>query len=154
MIQRIQTVYLLIAALLVGLLFFVPFAEIVNGKGEIYRFDASGFFLMGTQSHEFIIGGLPVIALCVISTLFIVVTIFQYNNRAHQVTFSKLNIFMLLVLCGIIYYNVWRCLNLITGNHSLKIYLAFPLIALILIYLAIKAIRKDQELLKSIDRIR
>lgn len=154
MIQRIQTVYFLIAALLVGSLFFIPFAEIVNAKGEIYRLDASGFYMEGSQSHELIIGGLPVVFLCIISALFILVTIFQFNKRPRQITFSKLNIFILLVLCGIIYYNVSRCLNLITGSHSLKIYLAFPLIAMVFIYLAIKAIRKDQELLKSIDRIR
>lgn len=154
MIQRIQTIYFLIAALLVGSLFFVPFAEIINAKGEIYRFDASGFYMEGSQGHEMIIGGLPVVFLCIISALFILVTIFQFNKRPRQIKFSKLNIFILLILCGLVYCNLWRGIYLITGSHSLKIYLAFPLIAIVLIYLAIKAIRKDQELLKSIDRIR
>lgn len=154
MIQRIQTIYLFIAALLSGSLLFAPFAEIVNGKGELYRFDAKGFYLTASQSPELIIGGLPVVVICIISVLFILVTIFQYNKRSRQILFSKINMLILLVLAGFIYFNVWRSVQLITGPYSLKIYLAFPVIAIVLIYMAIKGINKDEKLLRSIDRIR
>jgi hypothetical protein len=154
MIQRIQTIYLLIAALLIGSLFFVPYAEIVNGKGGIYCFDSKGIYPEATQNSAIIIGSIPLVILCVISVIFILVTIFQYNNRVRQITFSKVNIFILLILSGLMCYDVWRGVELITGSYSIKIFLAFPLIAIVLIYLAIKAMIKDEKLLKSIDRIR
>lgn len=154
MIQRIQTIYLLIAAFLVGSLFFVPFAELANGMGGIYRFDIKGFYLIGAQNSELIFSSLPIAVVGIISILFIIATIFQYNKRARQITFSKLNILILLTLSGLISYYAWRCVQLIAGSFSPKIYLVFPLIAIILIYLAIKGIIKDERLLKSMDRIR
>jgi hypothetical protein len=154
MIQRIQSIYLLIASLLIGSLFFVPLVEIVNMKGEVYRFDTEGLYQEGLQNPEVIVESLSIIILCIINVIFILVTIFQYNNRKRQIVFAKLNIFILLALSGIICYNVWRCVHYISGTYSLRFYLLFPLIAIILIYLAIKAIIKDERLLKSVDRIR
>ena len=154
MIQRIQSIYLLIASLLIGSLFFVPFIEIVNVKGEVYRFDSGGLYQEGIQNPEVIFGSLSLIILCSISVTFILATIFQYNRRVRQIAFSKFNIFILLALSGIICYDVWRCIHFAPGSYSLKVYLLFPLIAIILIYLAIRAIIKDERLLKSVDRIR
>jgi hypothetical protein len=154
MIQRVQTIYLLSAALLIGSLFFVPLVEIVNVKGEVYRFDSGGLVQEGIQNPQVIYRNLSIILLSIFSVVFILVTIFQYNKRKRQIAFSKLNIFILLALSGIIGYDVWRCVHIISGNYSLKVYLLFPLIAIILIFVAIKAIIKDERLLKSVDRIR
>jgi hypothetical protein len=154
MIQRIQTIYLLIAALLIGALFLIPYAEVSDGMGAIYRFDAKGFYPESVQNAGLIMTGMPIVMLCAISVLFILVTIFQFKNLARQATFSRLNILIVLGLLGMISYDVWRCTKLITGSYSLKISLAFPLIAIVLIYMAFKAIKKDEKLLKSINRIR
>ena len=154
MIQRIQSIYLLFASLLIGSLFFVPFIEIVNVKGEVYLFDSGGLYQEGIQNPEVIFRSISLILLCIISVTFILVTIFQYNKRKRQIVFSKINILILLALSGIICYDVWRCIHIIPGNYSLKVYLFFPIIAIILVYLAIKAIIKDERLLKSVDRIR
>jgi len=84
----------------------------------------------------------------------ILVTIFQFKNIARQATFSRINILIVIVIFGLISYDVWECTKLITGSYSMKIALAFPLIAMVLIYMALKAIKKDEQLLKSINRIR
>ena len=154
MIQRIQTIYLLIAVLLIGALFFVPYAVISDGMGAIYHFDASGFYSESAPKAGLIMTSMSIVALCAISVLFIMVTIFQFKNISRQIIFSRLNILIVIALFGLLSYNTWQCTKLITGNYSLKISLTFPLIAIILIYLALKAIKRDEKLLKSINRIR
>jgi hypothetical protein len=154
MIQRIQSIYLLTASLLIGSLLFLPFIEIVSVNGDIYRFDSGGFYQEGIQNPKVIFESLSIMLLVIVSAIFIFITIFQYNRRTRQIAFSKLNIFIILVVSTIMCYDVNRCVQLTQGNCSLKVYLAFPLISIILIYLAIKAIIKDERLLKSIDRIR
>jgi len=154
MIQRIQSIYLLTASLLIGSLLFLPFIEIVSANGDIYRFDSSGFYREGIQNPKVIFESLSIMLLVIVSAIFIFITIFQYNRRTRQIGFSKLNILIILVVSAIMCYDVNRCVQLTQGIYSLKVYLAFPLISIILIYLAIKAIIKDERLLKSIDRIR
>ena len=63
MIQRIQTVYLLIAEILIGILFFVPFAGISGKDGSIYRFDLKGLSLDGILKSEIASGSMPLILL-------------------------------------------------------------------------------------------
>jgi hypothetical protein len=48
MLQRIQTVYLLISAILIGLLFALPIAEIANGT-DIYEFSLNGITSNGAK---------------------------------------------------------------------------------------------------------
>ena len=154
MIQRIQTVYLLIAEILIGALFFVPFAEIAGKEGSIYRFDIKGIYLEGVQKSEIIYSSLPLVLLWAVSLILILATIFLYKNRILQMRISTINIFILPALCGLIFYYVWSGAKILLGVYSLTIYLVFPLIASILIYLAKKAIAKDELLVRSIDRIR
>ena len=154
MIQRIQTVYLLIAEILIGALFFVPFAEIAGKEGSIYRFDIKGIYLEGVQKSEIIYSSLPLVLLWAVSLILILVTIFLYKNRVLQMRISTINIFILLGLGGLIFYYVRSGAKLLMGVYSLTIYLVFPVIAAILIYLAIRAISKDELLVRSIDRIR
>ena len=154
MIQRIQTVYLLIAEILIGALFFVPFAEIAGKEGSIYRFDIKGIYLEGAQKAEVIFSSLPLVILWAVCLILIMVTIFLYKNRVLQMKLTTINIFLLLGLCGLIYYYAWSGANALAGAYSLTIYLVFPVIAGILVYLAGRAINKDELLVRSIDRIR
>lgn len=154
MIQRIQTVYLLVAEMLIGILFFVPFAEIAGKEGSIYRFDIKGIFLEGIQKPEIIYNNLPLVLLLAVNLILILTSVFLFKNRILQIRLSTINIFMLLGLGSLIYYKVLSVAKILSGHYSLTIFLAFPVIAVILIYLAIRAIRKDELLVRSIDRIR
>ena len=156
MIQRIQTVYLLIAEMLIGILFFVPFGEITAKEGSIYLFDIKGIYLEGIQKPEIINNSLPLLIfiLWAASLILVFATIFLFKNRILQMRLSTINIFILLGLGGLIFYNVWSSAKILSGIYSLTIYLVFPIIASILIYLAIRAIAKDELLVRSIDRIR
>ena len=154
MIQRIQTVYLLIAEMLIGSLFFVPFGEIAVKAGSIYRCDIKGVYLEAIPKPEIILSSLPVDILWAASLILILVTIFLFKNRVLQMTLAKINIFLMLGLGGLIFYYVWSIAKQLSGVYSFTIYLVFPIISAILIYLALRAIDKDEKLVRSIDRIR
>jgi hypothetical protein len=154
MIQRIQTIYLLIAEMLIGALFFVHFGEISAKEGGIYRFDINGIYLEGIQKPEMIHGNLPLVILWAMSLILILVTIFLYKNRIFQMRISAISILILLGLSGLSYYSIWSVAKTLSGVYSLTLYFVFPVIAVVLIYMAIRAIRKDELLVRSIDRIR
>jgi len=154
MIQRIQTVYLLIAEMLIAALFFVPFADIAGKEGSTYRFDISGIYLSGVQNPEILYSSLPLVILCALSLILILVAIFRFKNRIVQMRISMINIFLMFGISGLIYYYVWSGAKTLMGIYSFNIYLVFPLIAAVFIYLAKRAINKDELLVRSIDRIR
>ncbi len=154
MIQRIQTVYMLIADLLIGLLFFVPFGEIVAKAGGLYRVDIKGLYLEGVPKPEIISSNMLVMIVWILGLLLIGAAIFMYNNRKRQMGLSMINIFIVLTLGALIYYDVWSGAKLVSGQSSLTLYFTFPEIAAILIYMAYRSIGKDELLVRSIDRIR
>ena len=154
MIQRIQTVYFLISEMLIGLLFFVPFAEIAGTGSAVYRFDMDGLHLMGVPKPEFIISGQPLVFLSTLVLLFVISAIFRFKNRKTQIWITIVNIFFLLVLWGLMFYDVLSGAKSVSGIYSFRFYFTFPLIAVVFNYMAIRAIKKDEMLVRSVDRIR
>jgi len=133
MIQRIQTLYLLVSALFIGLLFALPFAEIVK-DGAIKE------------------NGLAVSVLIGIVLVLQGVAIFSFKKRPRQIRIVMIAILATLCLLGAFLYVTYFSFS--GAQISFKIGMVFPLIAIILDYLAIRAIRKDEALIRSIDRIR
>lgn len=154
MIQRIQTVYLLIAEILTGILFFVPFAEIAGKGAAIFRFDRKGIYPEGAQNPEIIYSSLPVVILWAMSLIIIFLTIFIYKNRMLQMRLSLIGIFIQLGLEGLIFYSVATAATKLEGFYSITNYMVIPVISTILIYMAYRAIKNDELLVRSIDRIR
>lgn len=147
MIQRIQTVYIFIAAVLTGLLLQLDFAELAV-NGELYVFDAMGI----TQGDQVIFDGLPVMAFIGLITLIHIVIIFMYKHRIRQMRLLTFTIILLLGLLGILFYFIYAGFENVEVAYKIPIIL--PLIAAILDYLAIRAIGKDEALVRSLDRIR
>jgi hypothetical protein len=154
MIQRIQTLYLLIADLLIATLFFVPFAEMSGNQGRLFLFNLSGIISEGAANGNISQKSWPLFILACLILVFLSYIIFLYKNRMRQKRFAYLAIFLLIGFTASIYFSVWKCSNLLGGNYSIKIYFTFPLIAAVFVYLAIRGIARDEQLVKSIDRIR
>lgn len=144
MLQRIQTVYLIAAALISGLLaFLVPFWSDADG-GVLLLAD-----LMQEDAGYYRI--VPV--LFILSTLMSVVSIFLFKRRSRQISSNRINIVINFLLLGII---VYRLLNL-PGEMNISekgIGVFMPLLIIVLLALANKAIIKDEKLVKSVDRLR
>lgn len=147
MIQRIQTVYIFMAAVITALLFGFDFAEMIV-NGELYVFDATGIM----HGEEVVFDGLPVMGFIGLIVLLHVAVIFMYTNRIRQIRILAFTIILLLGLIGIMFYFLHSGFE--NPEVAYKIPMAFPLVAAIFDYLAIRAIGKDEALVRSLDRIR
>ena len=129
MIQRIQTIFLLI----------VVIAQVV-------------LHFQGLDVELF--GSIYIVAsLSLMSFLLAIVSISSYKKRVRQILLNNINIFINVLLTGLLIY--WL-LNL-SGGISFPekgIELAFPPISLFCLFIANIYIRKDEKLVKSVDRIR
>lgn len=147
MIQRIQTIYIFLAALLTGLLLKLNFAELAV-DGEWYVFNAKGIL----SSEEVIFNGLPVMAFIILITFLHLLAILLFKHRIRQIRLLGFTIILLLGLVGIMVYFLYAGFD--HADVVFRIPMIFPLIAALLDYLAVRAIGKDEALVRSMDRIR
>lgn len=151
MIQRIQTLYLLIAELLIAMLFFVPFAELADKNGSLFQFSVFGVVQEG-GANGIVQRCWPIFILVCLVLLVLNLIILNFKRRTMQIKLSYIVIFLMICLTGLVYYYVSS--NNPGGTFAFKIYASFPLVAAVFLYLAIRGIVKDENLVKSIDRIR
>ena len=143
MIQRIQTIYLILAFIVSGGLIFV-------------------FNLWNTVKEEIFVVDLfytEIITLNIIPFLFIasavlsIMAIFLFKNRKLQFVIGRIIILINLFLLGLLIY-----LSLtLSGEISVSekgIGMFLPILAILFIVFANKAIKKDEDLVKSVDRLR
>ncbi len=132
MIQRIQSVYLLIAGLIsAGLSNILP----------------TGHDSIGNFGTPFLYEGM------LLSGLLSFLIIFIFKNRKLQFVLGRVNILLNLILLGVFVY-----LSLTLPGEALVsekgIGQFIPIITIVLLVLANKAIKKDEQLVKSVDRLR
>ncbi len=154
MIQRIQTVYLLIVAGLFIALMFLPLA--VLQTNTLYMFDVTGVSTM-TQPSELIYPTWALLAIAGIIILLAFATIFMYKKRVLQMRMCVFNILLMIGFCALFGFYIWQISNApeLSGiTISLRIWASFPIIAMILTYLAIRNIGADEALVRSLERLR
>lgn len=136
MIQRIQSIYLLLVVLAAGLLpIYLPLWEDLQGENH---FASSQPIAFG------IFGGAAILAL---------IDIFLFKNRKTQIGLNRFNILSNFVLLGFFVY--WTLM--IPGAMEIAekgIGMLIPIISVVFLALANKAIKKDEALVKSVDRLR
>lgn len=147
MIQRIQTVFILVAAILVSLLYKLKFADF-TANNELYTFVAKGIY----NGENLIFNGLPILIFIGLIAVLHFVIIFLYKKRLLQIRLLAFTIILLAGLFGLFFYFTYAGFEEI--KVAFKIPVAFPVVAIILDYLAIRAIGKDEALIRSINRIR
>ena len=155
MIQRIQTVYLLAALVLTGLILFMPFAEIGAVDGSIYSFGSAGLSRLDGQDWLRVTGAIPLFVLILVTTSLLLASIFLFRNRRLQMRICIYSIILEFGLIGLGYYYFFLAFrDLQVSIYTFKLPVIIPVISIILIYLAFRAIRKDDILVRSLDRIR
>ena len=137
MLQRIQTIYLFLAFVATGILpFFIPLWTMA---------DAKSYLFMQNQVYVVLFG---------LSTTLSLLSIISYKKRQNQFVMGRLNIILNLILLGLF---VYRSLNLSGETPAVSekgIGMFLPIVAIVLLVLANKAIKKDEDLVKSVDRLR
>ena len=166
MIQRIQSIYLLLTTALMAVFLFLPIAQFDTTDG-IYSFKAQGISTVEamttpvqdsaaavTQTSVFT----PTWGVFVLGTVIAVlsfITIFLYKNRPTQARICMIDAFFLVTFYIVIFLSGYTFReDLSASNISWTAYIVMPFIALILDILAYKAINKDERLVRSLDRIR
>jgi hypothetical protein len=155
MIQRKQSIYFLVAAILTSVLLFTKLVDFTGANG-LFALKHDGVFqIINNQlAGESILKTNLLMVFVIASALVSFVTIFIYKKRKIQILLSVLNFTLQIGIIGLIYYyaNVGSLLTLAAPSY--KVVAVFPLIALVLTYLAIMSIKKDDDLIKSLNRIR
>lgn len=146
MIQRIQSVYLLLVLILASSLLFLPFAN-ANINNETVKLCLNPV-CFSDSVKSFI--WLPFILLCALVILTIV-CILSYKNRAKQTRFCRI-----LMIDHALLSIVLMTLNYIKepATSQTTWFALIPAFNIILILLAMRSIKKDEELVRSADRLR
>ena len=136
MLQRIQTVYLAIVFVVVAVLPYVFPLWKIDGKDFMFNKDLLYVSLFG------------------LSAALTVISIISFKKRQQQFVLNRLNIILNLILLGLF---VYRSLNLsgetpVVSEKGIGMFL--PIISIVMLVLANKAIKKDEDLVKSVDRLR
>lgn len=129
MLQRIQTIWILLSVL-------------------------AAVFLYITGQDVEVFGNLPLISISSIVLVLIgAFSLFSFKNRKRQIMLNNISIIINALLIGILLY--W--LQNLSGGIDFPekgIEPIFPLIAVICLFLANIFIKKDERLVKSVDRLR
>lgn len=153
MIQRIQTIFLLLTAILMAVTVFSPLAQLVNiDTGESAFFKCAGIFKENEVSMYFTWG---VISMAVLSALLAFINIFIFKKRKCQAKLCNLTTITILLFYAAFasyYYCEAPLLNLKFAKAEYGIIL--PVIALIFNFLAKSRIKTDEKLVQSLNRIR
>ncbi len=152
MIQRVQTLYLLGSLVLIVLMFFYPYAAFIDPSAVTYVFDFSGIHAEGGE--ELLQGVLPLQILLGVVAVLHPVVIFLFRNRTLQM---RLTIFNMLLMAGILILAGWYIYYAVKEWEMqvlFRVSLLFPLMAILLSWLAFRNILKDELLVRSADRIR
>jgi len=154
MLQRIQTVYLLLAAIAIGLLFFFPVTELLVNKSFLFLFRYRGLYELKGGAEILSVSSIPLAILFSINLLIAIISIFLFKNRALQMRLCIINILLLIGSVGLMYYYIAVAFSHFLAVVHYTVFALNPIIAAILIFLAFRGIRKDELLVRSVDRIR
>lgn len=144
MIQRIQSLYLLLVVVVSAIL--TQFLSLWKWKETVSYYINDAF----SQSNKLVLS--ITIAFYAVAIM-AVVSLFLFKNRKLQFVFNRLNILINLFLVGAIVF----LLLTLSGENQISekgIGSFLPIINIVLLVFANKAIKKDEELVKSVDRIR
>lgn len=152
MIQRIQTLYLVVVAMMMTLTLLFPIAEF---QIEGHDFTLGAFALSSdVVSHSTIWLGI----LLVLAIAIPVVTIFLFKRRTLQIRLCAVEAVLLIGAVVFIALYYWLTNRMFEGfdieHKQLGWAAIMPVMALILDVLAARAIFKDEVLVRSLDRIR
>ncbi len=139
MIQRRQSLWLLFATIAAVLSFMFPFA---TGKEmKTTRL---------VEKEEVIAGGNFFLVILTSGSLILsTVIIFLFKNRKQQVRLCLLGILLSLIIIAIY---ILQTRNLI--NATLALYCILPFAILIGYFMAFRDIRRDEKLIKTLDKLR
>ena len=136
MLQRIQSIYLFCCMLTAGVLPLFISLWTTTLKKEV--------FVADNVLYMALFGSTVLLAL---------VSIFSYKNRQNQFVINRLNMILNFIIIGLLVYHSLT----LPGEAQVSekgIGMLLPIFSIVFLALANKAIKRDEDLVKSVDRIR
>ena len=172
MIQRIQTLYLFVVVVLFATMVATPLLDFkinnvkvdvenkeqakpdvkVTKDVKVYQMTYKG--IVDKESGDMLISTSLVTLYEVIVAVIALITIFLYKKRTSQIKLTIFNMVLQVgfyVVVAVYMYTAYKYAN---TDFDFHLPIVFPLISLILSYLAFRAITKDELLVKSLGRVR
>ena len=158
MLQRIQTIYILLFCVVMFLAAFCPFASVFYLNDSVYFLYPTGWqsqsSLEGFKVYPFYSGYLVAVA-------FGILMLVNYKKRQKQLRFGMLSYFFVLITLVYMFLEVSSAEEFLLGNENSSLqtinytFSMYLLVAsLPIIFLANRAIKKDEKLVNSLDRLR
>ncbi len=157
MIQRIQSVYLLLATIAMAVSFFFPLADAIGINDSLVLYTYKMESLVPDSVPELPVYFIwPMLGLSSLVLLFSFMTIFLYKSRMRQLMLIRISVIMLVVLIALFFFYYSPEMERISGGVTMYgvpgAYL--PVVALVFLILASRAIMSDEKLIRSADRLR
>ena len=158
MIQRIQTIYLLLTSVFYFCYWFFGMKWYVYGF-EILQNKFSKDFTINSPILDLILNITSYIPLLIL--ILSIISIFSYKFRGKQIIICRISLYLSLFMSFYtLFYFYFTLEGLVTimPSKTLEVFMytamVNPFVCSYLIYLALRSIIKDNELVKSLDRIR
>ena len=137
MLQRVQTLYLILVLLLMAVLpYILPLWTLKSGKE---------FYFMENIIYVILFG---------LGSTLTIISIISFKKRQLQFVLGRLTIILNLILLGLFVYRSLNVSGEINSVSEKGIGMFIPVFSIVMLVLANKAIKKDEDLVKSVDRLR
>lgn len=163
MIQRIQTVFLALLLVVMLMAHFMDFASFYVNDA-IFNFDIYYLFKFTANEDVKLNAHWHLVIISILIQLVAVATIFMYKKRALQIMLCKFNFLLITAFIALLFlvYGKYQAIAQYYANTiesatvvaHYKFALALPILALVFNFLAIRFIKKDEDLIRSADRVR
>ena len=131
MIQRIRSIYLLVASISMTLISF---------KVPVYNLNETLFMAQDD---------IKMFVLTIVGAIFSFLGLFMFKNRKFQMKLIRLTVLIQMII-GVRIFMLFNKFEVVLNNSFLSL-MIFTLIALIMAY---RGVKKDDDLVRSVDRIR
>jgi glucan phosphoethanolaminetransferase (alkaline phosphatase superfamily) len=133
-------------------MFFTPVAEMIYETGEIFAFNLTGFYQTEAETTITLSNQYSIMLLGILICVLNVIAIFMYKSRVLQMRLCVYNMLLLAGLMGIVLFVLYSVPNVRSVSYSMPA--VFPIISLILHYLAFRGIRRDDMMVQALSRLR
>ena len=164
MIQRIQTLWLAFVIIITAATFFFPIVDFSFDFKGMHQLEHYGLLLHDKSPDSIqLVQTTPAWSLIFTQlgiSLMALIAIFLYKRRELQLKFAAGGILLITIYIVYLFIKIDGLEKEITALYSApiviynKISICFPILQLLLMILAQRAIRKDERLVRSSDRLR
>lgn len=155
MIQRIQSLYLLLTTFLPLLFLKGIFLKFINNAGTQVLFRFNGIFRGNTENEIALIREtVPVSVVVILIMVLALFALFLFRKRKIQKMATLATIVLTIFLVGLLVYYSWSATDGFQYTLVPGFRMFIPLLILLFEILAFLGIKKDEKLVSSYDRLR